>query len=98
MTAMGKTILLVEDEMLIAVERAEFLERNGFLVITAITGKQAIEKVNSGVRIDLILMDINLGKGMDGTEAAEEILKDHDIPVVFLSNYTEAEVVNKTDK
>jgi PAS domain S-box-containing protein len=98
LTNMGKTILLVEDEVLIAVDRAEFLERNGYLVTTAINGKQAIEKVNSGARIDLILMDINLGKGMDGTQAAEVILKEHDIPVVFLSNYTEAEVVKKTDK
>jgi PAS domain S-box-containing protein len=94
---MGKTILLVEDEILIAVDRAELLERNGFLVITAINGKQAIEKVESGARIDLILMDINLGKGPDGTEVAETILKKHDIPVVFLSNYTEEKIVRKTD-
>jgi PAS domain S-box-containing protein len=95
---MGKTILLVEDEVLIAADRVELLEQNGFLVITVINGKQAIEKVGTGLRIDLILMDINLGKGMDGTQAAEIILKDHDIPIVFFSNYTEAEVVKKTEK
>ena len=48
--------------------------------------------------IDLILMDIDLGPGMDGTEAAREILTRHDIPVVFLSSHTEQEVVNKTEK
>ena len=42
-------------------------------------------------------MDIDLGKGMDGTEAAEIILKDKDIPVVFLSSHTEPEVVEKTE-
>jgi hypothetical protein len=31
-------------------------------------------------------MDINLGAGMDGTEAAAAILKEHDLPVVFLSS------------
>ena len=98
MTSMGKTILLVEDEVLIAADRADLLERNGFLIITAISGTQAIEKVASGARIDLILMDINLGKGIDGVQAAEIILKEHDIPVVFLSNYTEAEIVKKTDR
>lgn len=97
-TSRRKTILLVEDEILIAVDRAEFLERNGFLVLTTINGPQAIEKVGSGVKIDLILMDINLGKGMDGTQVAEIILKEHDIPIVFLSNYTEAKVVEKTHK
>jgi DNA-binding NarL/FixJ family response regulator len=42
-------------------------------------------------------MDIDLGKGMDGTQAAEIILQDHDIPLVFLSNHTEMEIVKKTD-
>ncbi len=98
MTSRRKTILLVEDEILIAVDRAEFLERNGFHVLTVINGNQAIEKVGSGGKIDLILMDINLGKGMDGTQVAEIILKEHDIPVVFLSNYTNAKVVEKTHK
>ena len=98
MTSRRKTILLVEDEILIAADRAEFLERNGFHVLTVINGHQAIEKVGSDGKIDLILMDINLGKGMDGTQVAEIILKEHDIPVVFLSNYTEAKVVEKTHK
>jgi len=97
-TSRRKTILLVEDEILIAADRAEFLERNGFHVLTVINGHQAIEKVGSDGKIDLILMDINLGKGMDGTQVAEIILKEHDIPVVFLSNYTEAKVVEKTHK
>jgi len=34
-------------------------------------------------------MDINLGSGMDGTEAAMEILRTHAIPVLFLSSRTE---------
>ena len=39
--------------------------------------------------IDLILMDINLGSGMDGTQAAEQILRTNDIPILFLSSHTE---------
>ena len=35
---------------------------------------------------------------MDGTEAAGIILKDHDIPVIFLSGHTEPAVVNKTER
>jgi PAS domain S-box-containing protein len=42
-------------------------------------------------------MDINLGEGIDGTEAAERILRIRDIPVVFLSSHTEPEVVEKTE-
>jgi len=43
-------------------------------------------------------MDIDLGPGIDGTQAAERILEHKDIPVVFLSSHTEPEVVEKTEK
>jgi DNA-binding NarL/FixJ family response regulator len=42
-------------------------------------------------------MDINLGPGIDGTDAAQAILVEHDIPVLFLSSHTEPEVVEKTE-
>lgn len=41
-------------------------------------------------------MDINLGSGMDGTQAAQIILSEKDIPLVFLSSHTEPEIVEKT--
>jgi DNA-binding NarL/FixJ family response regulator len=47
--------------------------------------------------IDLILMDINLGPGMDGTEAAAMILEKREIPLAFLSSHTERDVVEKTE-
>ena len=93
----GKTILLVEDEVLIAMNEAEMLESYGFRVISAASAEDAIAAVREK-KIDLILMDIDLGHGdMDGTEAAEIILEDHDIPVVFLSSHTEPEIVEKTE-
>lgn len=95
----GKTILLVEDEALIAVMEVRELESLGYRVIHVLNGEKAIELAGKGgERIDLILMDINLGKSMDGTEAAQEILKHHDIPIVFLSSHTEKEIVEKTEK
>ena len=93
-----RTILLVEDEALIAMNQAAVLERHGFSVRTVYSGEQAIEAAGE-TGLDLILMDIDLGRGkMDGTQAAEVILKDHDIPLVFLSSHTEPEVVEKTEK
>ena len=63
-----------------------------------LTGQKAIEVVNDNKNeIDLILMDINLGEGMDGTETAKIILKDHDIPLLFHSSYTDREIVGKTE-
>jgi PAS domain S-box-containing protein len=93
-----KTILLVEDEFLVATNEKSLLVKYGYRVITANTGEKAIELMNEKLPIDLILMDINLGPGMDGTQTAEIILKGHDIPIVFLSSHTEPEIVSKTEK
>lgn len=83
------TILLVEDEALIAMSEAAMLQKDGYEVITVYNAEKAIESVQQN-DIDLILMDIDLGEGkMDGTEAAESILKKYDVPVVFLSSHTE---------
>ncbi len=94
----GKTILLVDDEAIIAMGEARMLEKHGYAVLTAYSGEQAIETVTKESGIDLILMDIDLGRGMDGTQAAETILKTVDIPVLFLSSHTEPEVVDKTER
>jgi PAS domain S-box-containing protein len=93
-----KTILLVEDEAITALTEKMTLEKYGYKVITARTGEEAVATVEKTPAIDLILMDINLGTGIDGTEAAEMILKNHDLPVVFLSSHTEPEIVAKTEK
>src|SRR6056297_3121901 len=95
---MPKKILLVEDEVLIAMNEAQTLEKHGYEVVSAHKGEEAVEMVNTDPEISLILMDIDLGSGMDGTEAAEKILTKKDIPVVFLSSHTEPEVVEKTEK
>jgi len=93
-----KRILLVEDEALLAMTEMMQLEKYGYAVRTVTTGEKAVDAVQNSSDIDLILMDINLGSGIDGTQAAEIILKDHGIPIVFLSSHTEPEIVGKTEK
>ncbi|MGE5399673.1 MAG: PAS domain S-box protein [Ignavibacteriales bacterium] len=96
---MKKTILLVEDEAIIALLEKRWLINEGFRVIHVITGEAAVELVRSkNEQIDLILMDIDLGQGIDGTQAAQEILKTNDIPLLFLSSHTEPEIVSKTEQ
>jgi PAS domain S-box-containing protein len=99
MSNSAKNILLVEDETLIALSEKRDLEQVGYKVILSSTGKSAIDIVNEDpAEIDLILMDIDLGPGMDGTLAAQEILRIHTIPIVFLSAHTESEIVRKTEE
>ena len=93
-----KTILLVDDEVTIALNDAMQLKKYGYNVIIAYNGQKAIEAANLNYPpIDLILMDINLGEEMDGTEAAKIILQDHDIPLLFHSSHTEREIVDRTE-
>ena len=94
----AKTILLVEDEVLIAMAEARTLEKHGYSVIMTHSGEDAVDSMKKNPDLDLILMDIDLGRGIDGTQAAEMILKERDVPVVFLSSHTEPEVVKKTEK
>ena len=97
-TQAQKTILLVEDNVIVATSETMILEKYGYNVLTAYTGESAIEVVETTSGIDLVLMDINLGKGIDGTEAAEIILQNHDLPLIFLSSHTEPGIVEKTER
>jgi PAS domain S-box-containing protein len=93
-----RTILLVEDEAIIALNHAMILGQYGYKIITANSGESAISVVDQQIGIDLILMDIDLGHGMNGLEAAEKIMLTHTIPILFLSSHTDLETVKKTEK
>lgn len=90
-----KTILLAEDEVLIAMDEKALLEENGYTVITAYTGEDTVRLAAENPAVSLVLMDIDLGKGMDGTEAARRILEIRDIPIVFLTSHAERDMVEK---
>jgi|GEM_PF-1656416 PAS domain S-box-containing protein len=99
MESESRTILLVEDEALIALEETRQLQQAGYRVVHSFTGEKAIEIVEGNPGgIDLVLMDIDLGKGIDGTEAAQRILGANDIPILFLSSRMEPGIVRKTEE
>ncbi len=85
----------MEDESIIAIDTARRISERGYRVHTVSNGEKAISFVNEKAAVDLVLMDIDLGKGIDGTEAAERILEKHDIPIVFLSSHSEQKMVEK---
>ncbi|GBF41712.1 signal transduction histidine kinase [Leptospira ellinghausenii] len=93
-----KSILLVEDEAILALYEKKQLEQGGYKVTHVPSGENAIQLViKDDNPFDLILMDIDLGKGLDGTETATHILNHREIPIVFLSSHTEREIVKKTE-
>jgi signal transduction histidine kinase len=89
MTRTGKSILVVEDENIVAMDIRNSLTALGYSVTDCVgTGESAIESVEKH-RPSLVLMDIHLRGEMDGIEAAEQILRRFDIPVVYVTAYSD---------
>jgi len=90
-----KTILIVEDDAITATLASRTIMEFGYAVITADSGLKAFDIATANNDIDLILMDIDLGSGIDGTEAAKLILARKNLPIVFLTSHAERDMVEK---
>lgn len=89
------TILVVEDERITAEDIRAGLKFAGYKVPTVCsTGEDAVQQAGR-LEPDLILMDIKLEGEMDGIEAAAQIKKSHDIPVIYLTAYSDEETVER---
>lgn len=85
----ARSILVVEDEMVISMELAGTLKRLGYQIAgQLISGEEAIARAGE-LSPDLILMDIRLKGEIDGIEAAKQIGELYDIPVVFLTAHSD---------
>jgi len=88
-------LLVVEDESIVAMEIQNRLETLGYTVTAmATSGEEAIKKAEE-VRPDILLMDIGLKGDMDGVEAAEQIRNRFDIPVIYLTAYTDEKTLKR---
>jgi len=85
----GQTLLVVEDEMQLLVMITYMLENLGYQVVTATSGKDALEKVEEGVAFDLMLTDVVMPGKIGGFELAR-LVRAHrpDVPIVYTSGYT----------
>ena len=87
-------VLLVEDDVALALMYQVKLERDGYTVRRAEDGEQALEAL-AGDLPDLIFLDVRMPR-MDGLTFLERLrasVRTRDIPVVMLSNYSEPELV-----
>ena len=92
---MGSKILVVEDERITAEDIKSGLEGAGYHVPALVsTGKDAVEKAGE-LKPDLVLMDIKLKGKMDGIEAAGKIKLLYDIPVIYLTAYSDEYTVQR---
>ncbi len=88
-------ILVVEDESIIAEDIQRSLQNLGYSVSAVVpSGERAIKKVEE-TSPDLILMDIVLQGKMDGIEAAEQIRSRFNIPIVYLTAYSDEKILER---
>ena len=94
---MSKRILIVEDEGILRVGTSLQLISLGFEVVGYFQrGEDAINQVTD-LNPDLILMDIQLAGRINGIETAREIQKKTDIPIVYLSAYSDHELIKEAE-
>ncbi|MBV1876360.1 MAG: sigma 54-interacting transcriptional regulator [Pseudomonadales bacterium] len=87
-------ILIIEDEALVARELKSRLTNMGCEVVGIAYGKEAIELARD-TNPDLLLSDIHLKDGEDGIELAQKIRSERDVPVVFLTAYSDEDTVSR---
>lgn len=91
-------ILIVEDEVIIAMRFELFFSRRGYQVVNTVsTGEEAVQSAKKD-NPDLILMDINLRGMMSGIEAAARINEENPIPIIFMTGYSDENLRLEADK
>lgn len=87
--AAATDVLIIEDEPIIAMDIEELVNGCGHHVVGVATSESEAVEIATRTRPGLILADINLGAGGDGTSAVARILLHHQAPVIFVTAYPE---------
>ena len=89
------SVLIVEDDAILAIHLRNMLVGLGYTVPDPVaTGEEAITVVAAATP-NLVLMDIHLAGAMDGITAAERIRSSADVPIVFLTSYSQDPLVQR---
>jgi len=93
----SKSVLIIEDELLIAKTFEKYLKSKGYLCFLAIHFDDALVYLKKE-NIDVVLIDINLRKSINGIEIANYINLNYKIPFVFVTSNIESETILKAKK
>lgn len=89
------TILVVEDEYLIARDIKNILQEEGYNVIIDIDSVELAIDIIKQQKPELVLIDINLKKDKDGIDLGMFLLSKDTIPYIYLTSYSDKVTVNK---
>ncbi|MFL5333012.1 MAG: response regulator, partial [Geminicoccaceae bacterium] len=87
--AAATDVLIIEDEPIIAMDIEELVQNCGHRVVGVASSEREAIEIAGRTRPGLILADINLGVGGDGTKAVARIARSHYAPVIFVTAYPE---------
>tara|TARA_R110002049_G_scaffold72169_5_gene186229 strand:- start:1414 stop:2097 length:684 start_codon:yes stop_codon:yes gene_type:complete len=91
----SERVLIVEDENVVALDLTRRLKKLGYCVIgMASNAKRALSLVDKHAP-DLVLMDIHIQGHTDGIEIARILYDKYQIPVIFLTAYSEEATLNR---
>ena len=82
-----KTVFLVDDSATILLSISSILTKAGYAVEKASNGNEALKKFAAGVKVDLLITDLNM-PGMNGIELIKEVRKLPSyrfLPILFLT-------------
>lgn len=88
-------IMIVEDEPIIAQEISMLVEDLGYEVCATIMHSNEVEQAFKKHRPDLLLMDINLGKGQDGISLVEGLMQIRKTPFIFVTSYADKSTLDR---
>ena len=98
MATQKPTIMIVEDELIVAENIAQSLKKLGYPISAIVnSGEQAIQAVKTHPP-DLILMDIMLVGNIDGIETAVQISYQLKIPVIYMTAYADQYTLERAKK
>ncbi|MBW4501319.1 MAG: diguanylate cyclase [Scytonema hyalinum WJT4-NPBG1] len=88
-------ILVVENEKKIALDIKKRLQKMGYFVYEIISsGEEAIKKVEE-INPNLVLVDLCLSGTINGAQVADIIIKNFEVPVLYLTDYSKIQTINE---
>jgi DNA-binding NtrC family response regulator len=88
-------ILIVEDEQIVAIDIESVLQRLGYHVVGAASSGEDACRMAAESAPDLVLMDVRIDGPLDGIDTAGRLREISDVPVVFLTAYTDDETLDR---
>ena len=98
MSEAAHRILVVEDQRLIAADIENTLKKLGYVVVGNVASGEDAISTSDHVRPELVLMDVRLRGEMDGIHAGEIIRDRFNVPVVYLTAYSDEETILRARK